>query len=386
MALQIDSESFSSQKTPFYYYDMTLLQRTLDEIKRCAVGFPWKIHYAIKANADKPILKLISAAGFGADCVSGGEIRAALDAGFKAKDIFYAGVGKTDDEIGYALSVGIGCFNVESIEELDIIGSIAAGMGKIVPVALRVNPDIDAHTHEYITTGLEENKFGIDMRLLDKAVDKVLSSSNLTLRGLHFHIGSQITINEPFKLLCERINTLVDELESHGVGVDFINVGGGIGIDYEHPDDNPIADFKGFFDVIKSSLRLRPGQEVHCEPGRSIVAQCGSLISRVLYVKEGIDRRFAILDAGMTDLVRPALYGAHHNIELLSSDSRPEKAIYDVVGPVCESTDVFAKGEELPLLKRGDLIALRSAGAYGQSMASTYNMRSLPGAVYSSIE
>lgn len=383
MSLSIDREVLHTMQTPFYYYDMSLLKRTIDEMLCAASGHPWKIHYAVKANGERRILETISAAGFGADCVSGGEIKAAVEAGFAPGNIFYAGVGKSDDEIRYALECGIGCFNIESLEELDVVAQIAADMGRVAPVALRINPDIDAHTHEYITTGLEENKFGIDRRMLDKAVDAVLACHAVRLRGLHFHIGSQITVHEPFKLLCERINSMTERLETKRLHLDFINVGGGIGIDYDNPDSNPVADFKSFFEVFNKNLRLRDGQEIHCEPGRSVVAQCGSLIARVLYVKEGIQRRFAILDAGMTDLIRPALYGARHKIDKLTPHSGDEEMVYDIVGPVCESTDVFAKDEKLPRLRRNDLVAFRSAGAYGQSMSSCYNMRRLPRAVYS---
>lgn len=380
--LNISTERLAAMRTPFYRYDMRLLADTIQEIRRHTDGTPIKVHYAIKANSEPEILRAVRAAGFGVDCVSGGEVAAAIEAGFDPAGIFYAGVGKTDAEIEMALRSGIGCFNVESVEELDIISGIASRIGLRAPIALRVNPDIDAHTHKCITTGLEENKFGIDMRLLDKAVAKARASEALNLRGLHFHIGSQITVNEPYMLLCDRINALTEHLAAEGFVPEFINVGGGIGIDYESPDRHPIADFKGFFDAVKSRLRLAPGQELHCEPGRAVVGQCGSLVARVLYVKEGIGRRFAILDAGMTDLMRPALYGAHHKIELVGPADGRRMMRYDVVGPVCESTDVFGKDELLPELRRGDFVALRSAGAYGISMASTYNMRALPGAMF----
>lgn len=375
---RFDTKSIKEHQTPLYYYDMQLLHATLEEIGLCTAGRPIHVHYAVKANSNPEILKAIADAGLGADCVSGGEIKAALDAGFKASDIYYAGVGKTDREINLGLEEEIGCFNVESIEELEIINTLAAKAGKKAVVALRVNPNIDAHTHEYITTGLEENKFGIDLTQIDRAVDYALEAEWIELVGLHFHIGSQITITEPFRILAQRINTLLTRFRNKGVEFRVINVGGGLGIDYDNPDENPIPDFKSYFDTLYECIKLEPGQEIHCELGRSVVAQCGSLISRVIYIKEGIGRKFMILDAGMNDLLRPALYGAHHKIEVLDPQDPEQMEKYDVVGPVCESSDTFGKDELLPRAFRGNLIALRSAGAYGETMASTYNMRPLP--------
>ena len=375
----MDIKLFDGVKTPFYYYDKALLEQTLDAIEACTSGTPMKVHYAIKANSEPEIMRMISSRGFGADCVSGNEIKAAIACGFRPKDIYYAGVGKTDEEILTGIDAGIGCFNVESKEEIDILSELASQRGKRVTVALRVNPNIDAHTHEYITTGLKENKFGIDMRMLDEAIGKVKKSESLDLGGLHFHIGSQITVSEPFRILCERINDLQAKYRLDGIDFRFFNVGGGLGIDYDNPDMNPIPDFASYFDTILSTLHLEPGQEIHCELGRAIVGQCGTLISKVVLVKQGLEKNFIIIDAGMSDLIRPALYGAHHKIENLSASGRKGDKIYDVVGPVCESSDVFGKDESLPETRRGDLIALRSAGAYGSAMASRYNMRDLPG-------
>lgn len=370
-------QEFRDLATPFYFYDLNLLERTLAEIKRTARDDRFKVHYAVKANANPGILRRIQGAGLGVDAVSGGEIRAALEAGFKSSDIVFAGVGKTDAEIIMALEEGIGCFNVESSAELMVIDEIASGMGRKATVALRVNPDIDAHTHEYITTGLAENKFGINIDRLDSVIELAQSLPSVELTGLHFHIGSQITESEPFVMLCEVINRLQDELEKKGISLTLINVGGGLGVDYADPDRHPIPDFESYFKTFRNHLHLRQGQQVHFELGRSVVAQCGSLITRVLYVKEGSSKRFAIVDAGMTDLIRPALYNAHHKIENLSS---PEGELhhYDVVGPICESSDVFGTGEMLPAIRRGDFLALRSAGAYGEIMASQYNCRPLP--------
>lgn len=372
-------ERFRQTPTPFYYYDTALLHQTIEEASQAAGAI--NIHYAVKANSDPALLRIIASAGWGADCVSGGEVRAAVDAGFAAPTVFYAGVGKSDREIADALRLGIGCFNVESVEELEAIGEIASSLGVTAPVALRVNPGIDAHTHHYITTGLEENKFGIAMGdMLDHAAGYAAASPSLRLVGLHFHIGSQITTTEPFALLCRRAVDLVDAFAGRGIKIESVNVGGGLGVDYIDPDSNPIPDFEGYFGTLNAGLAplLRRGITLHCELGRSIVAQCGSLISRVLYVKRGATgKRFAILDAGMTDLIRPALYGARHEIDAITAAADDPVETYDVVGPVCESSDSFGSDFSLPQLRRGDLVAIRSAGAYGQSMASSYNLRPL---------
>ena len=375
----MDIKIFEGEKTPFYYYDRELLERTLDSIEACTAGTPMKVHYAVKANATPELLRIISARGLGADCVSGNEIDLAVECGFDPSKIYYAGVGKTDEEIVTGLRHGIGCFNIESIEEIDILSQLASKEGKKATVALRINPNIDAHTHEYITTGLKENKFGIDLSLVEEAVRKVKESNSLDLGGLHFHIGSQITISEPFRILCERINELKTKLRLNGTELRFFNVGGGLGIDYDHPDENPIPDFRAYFDTILSNIDLDENQEVHCELGRAIVGQCGSLISKVVLVKKGLEKSFIIVDAGMSDLIRPALYGAHHKIENISAGPDTPIKTYDVVGPICESSDVFGKDELLPETKRGDLVAFRSAGAYGSAMASRYNMRDIAG-------
>lgn len=383
--MNIDLSKLESLPTPFYYYDMSLLETTIDAIRDAVAGRPLRLHYALKANCDPRILRAVSEAGFGADCVSGGEIETAIAAGFRPEDIVYAGVGKRDDEILTALRHRIGCINVESVEELGVISQIASSEGLTAPIALRVNPDIDAHTHEYITTGLAENKFGIDRRMLPKALAIVDSLPGLDLIGLHFHIGSQITTMEPYVVLCHRVNKLLDSLRAQGRTFRFIDLGGGLGVDYDDPDANPIAPFSELVETLTDYLHLQPGQTIHIEPGRSVVAQCGTLISRVLFIKHGIGRDFMIVDAGMTDLMRPALYNAYHKIENLSAERRGETLVqpYDVVGPVCESTDTFAVERLLPESRRGDIIAFRSAGAYGQTMASTYNLRPLAPAVYS---
>lgn len=375
-------DKFKQIPTPFYYYDMALLQYTLDEIKRCIAGFPFKVHYAVKANANATILEQIRRAGLGIDCVSGGELAAAISAGFAGNEIAFAGVGKTDKEIAAGIDSDIFCFNVESLPEMEVINEIAASKGKVARIAIRVNPNIDAHTHKYITTGLNENKFGINVPQLDAVVDAALAMKNVELIGLHFHIGSQIRETEPFIMLCNKANELLDQLEARGVKLKIINVGGGLGINYDDPDGDAIAGFDQYFGIFKQHLKLREGQELHFELGRAVVAQCGSLITRVTYVKTGIVKKFIIVDAGMSDLIRPALYQAHHKIENISATGTPTET-YDVVGPICESSDCFGTDETLPITHRGDLIALRSAGAYGEIMASRYNCREFPAAIYS---
>ena len=378
---QFPIETFAQTRTPFYFYDLNLLQATLTEIKQNTSQPHIHVHYAIKANANPEILKVIKENGFGVDCVSGGEVEAALNAGFTADKIVFAGVGKSDWEIELGLDNNISCFNVESAAELDVIQEIAQIKGKTARVALRVNPNVDAHTHHYITTGLAENKFGISLDMLESVIERCIVSPNIELLGLHFHIGSQITEIHPFERLCQRVNELQDKYEAQGIKFSSINVGGGLGIDYNNPDENPIPNFKAYFDTFEQHLKLRPGQQLHFELGRSIVGQCGSLITKVLYVKEGIAKKFAIVDAGFTELIRPALYQAHHKIENLTSNST-ETHKYDVVGPICESSDRFGEAEILPTTNRGDLIALRSAGAYGEIMASQYNCRKLPQSIY----
>lgn len=373
---------FKPLETPFYYYDMELLQKTLDTIKAETGKYGYfHVHYAVKANANPRILSLIASNGLGADCVSGGEIQAALDAGFPADKIVFAGVGKADWEINLGLDNEIFCFNVESLAELRVINELAGLKGKIARIALRINPDVDAHTHAKITTGLKENKFGINWSMLNSVLDELENLPHVRLIGIHCHIGSQITDMSAFRNLAIRINDIQDELDKRGFHIENLNMGGGLGIDYYHPNHLPIPSFDNYFAVFSSLLRLREGQQVHFEPGRSVVAQCGTLISRVLYVKEGEVKKFAILDAGFTDLIRPAMYDAYHRIENISSDE--EVDYYDVVGPICESSDVFGKDVELNKAHRGDFIALRSAGAYGEIMASQYNCRKLPKAYYS---
>lgn len=367
---------FQKIQTPFYYYDLDLLRDTLSEINKQIEGVPFLVHYALKANVNPKLLAEIKKAGLGADCVSGGEVQAAIDAGIEPSKIAFAGVGKADWEINLALGHDIFCFNVESIPELEVINELAGAKGKTARVALRINPDIDAHTHHKITTGLNENKFGINMEDMDKVVELLPTFDHIHVVGVHFHVGSQITDLTVFQDLCVRLSEIQQFFLDKNISLQHINVGGGLGVNYEHPNHFPMPDFEAYFRIFSQHVKLEPGQTLHFELGRSVVAQCGSLISRVLYVKEGVQKNFAILDAGFTDLVRPAMYGAYHRIENLTSELPEEE--YDVVGPICESTDVFAKDYFINKPKRGDIFAIRTAGAYGEIMASQYNLRQLP--------
>ena len=368
---------FRELETPFYYYDVNVLRETLSCINKEAGKYNnFCVHYAVKANANHKVLTIIRESGLGADCVSGGEIRAAIKAGFPTNKIVYAGVGKTDWEINLGLDYDIFCFNVESVPELEIINELASAKGKTARVAFRINPNVGAHTHANITTGLAENKFGISMEDMDKVIDMAGTLPHVKFVGLHFHIGSQILDMGDFVALCNRVNELQEKLYARQIIVEHINVGGGLGIDYAHPNRQAIPNFTEYFATYHKHLKLRPQQTLHFELGRAVVGQCGSLISKVIYVKQGTNKQFAILDAGMTDLIRPALYQAYHKIENITSDEPMET--YDVVGPICESSDVFGKAIDLNKAHRGDLFALRSAGAYGEIMASAYNCRALP--------
>lgn len=429
--------------TPFWYYDMDVFRKTVKLAASLSERYGIGAHYALKANVEPRLVSYIASKGFGADCVSGNEVKYAVESGFPRSSIVFAGVGKSDKEISDALDLGIGCFNVESLMEMQVIDALAASKGVRANVSLRINPNIDAHTHRYVTTGLYENKFGISRHEFEAAIDILKGSKALDFKGLHFHIGSQITDVEPvYSLECERAAEIVEWFEAHGMEVGSIDLGGGLGVDYDEPDENPVPDFEKWFSIIDRKLRRRPEQSVSIEPGRSMVAQCGSLITRVLFVKSGETKTFLIMDAGMNDLIRPALYGAYHKIENLSAyyartesaesedltrhhqmpageqrsgglalgcARRPDRPLekgvggietnggiendivncsqrerlYDIVGPVCESSDVWGEGRELPYSKRGDILAIRSTGAYGSVMSSRYNLRDLAPAVFS---
>ncbi|MDR0955069.1 MAG: diaminopimelate decarboxylase [Rikenellaceae bacterium] len=377
------TERLGQIPTPFYFYDMELLRATLDAVSTEAGRYGYKVHYALKANFNERIVTEMKRYGLGADCVSGGEVRRAIDCGIPASDVVFAGVAKTDQEIILGLDEGIFSFNCESREELEVINALAAQRGKIADIALRINPDVDAMTHQHITTGKADSKFGISYQEIDQVIARLGELKNLNIVGIHFHIGSQITHMEPFEALCERANALQDWFEGQGINLRHINVGGGLGIDYIDPSANPIPDFATYFAVFHNRLKVRPGQTVHFELGRSLVGQCGELLTRVLYNKvTSTGLRIALVDAGFPDLIRPALYGASHRIENLTSATEQRKS-YMVAGPICESSDIFARGLELPETRRGDLLRLMSAGAYGRAMASNYNLRPFPAEIFS---
>lgn len=377
-------KKFHGIPTPFYFYDMDLLSRTIEALKKESEKYSYHVHYALKANANDKILSLIQKSGLGADCVSGNEVKKASE--HKFANIFFAGVGKSDEEINTALDCNINCFNCESLQEIEVINDLAKKRNKIAQIAFRINPNVNANTHKYITTGLEENKFGINLWELDEVVKRAQQLKNIKISGIHFHIGSQITDLSAFKSLCLRANEIQSWFVSHKISLEHINVGGGLGVDYHEPDKNSIPDFASYFSLFKQFLELRPKQTLHFEIGRAIVAQCGSLISKVLFVKKGVNTNFVILDAGMTELIRPALYQSYHKIQNISSSSatshQPSTMKYDVVGPICESSDCFGKAMMLPETKRGDLIAIRTTGAYGEVMSSQYNLREKVKAVY----
>jgi diaminopimelate decarboxylase len=378
----IDVYKINKLPTPFYYYDLGLLRKTISALKAESDKYGYRVHYALKANSNNEILTIIQQAGLGADCVSGNEVLRAVENKFS--EIVFAGVGKTDEEISTAIDNNIFCFNCESVQEIVVINKIASEKRKVAPIALRINPNVNANTHKYITTGLEENKFGINLWELEELLEKLKRLSFVKLIGIHFHIGSQITDLSAFKSLCLKVNEIQSWFVSHKINLEHINVGGGLGVDYHKPDENAIPDFKSYFALFNQFLEVRPGQKIHFELGRAIVAQCGSLISKVLYIKNGINTNFIILDAGMTELIRPALYQSYHKIENLSNANEAQLPLqrYDVVGPICESSDCFAKALMLPETKRGDYFALRTTGAYSEVMASQYNLRNKAKAVY----
>ncbi len=378
---------FKNTPTPFYYYDVDVLKQTLELLKKESDKYGFIVHYATKANSNNKILDIIRSYGLGADCVSGNEIKKAIECKFDPNHIVFAGVGKSDAEINIALDYSIFCFNCESLQEMEVINELAKAKGTIANIALRINPNVNANTHKYITTGLEENKFGINLWELESVTTALKELKNLKLIGLHFHIGSQITDMSSFKSLCMKVNEIQSWFVSHKITIENINVGGGWGVDYHEPDKNRFVDFAAYFKLYNDFLELRPGQKVHFELGRAVVAQCGTLISKVLYIKKGVNTNFAILDAGMTELMRPALYQAYHKIENLKqyqdTSIKYQDLKYDVVGPICESSDCFGKAVNLPETFRGDIIALRTAGAYGEVMSSAYNLRDRVKSVYS---
>jgi len=374
--------AFNRLETPFYFYDLDILDQTLRTYTKNLIKYGYRAHYAMKANANPRILEIIQRSGLGADCVSGNEVQLALDMGFDPETIVFAGVGKSDKEIRTALQGGIFSFNCESVPEIKIINELAAQTGKIARISLRLNPNIDAHTNKHITTGRSRDKFGISEWMMDDVLQLFSQSKNIKLIGLHFHIGSQVTDMKVFEMLCDKVNYFQRWFEQKEIRLEHINLGGGVAVDYKNPLENLYSPFETYFETINRNLELRKGQKVHFEPGRALVAQCGFLISRVLYIKIGKGKKFAILDAGMNDLIRPALYGVQHAVCNFTSASEKSE-VYDVVGPVCESADRFGLSVRLPETSRGDMVAICTAGAYGQVMSMRYNQRELAQAYYS---
>ena len=376
------ADKLAKYETPFYLYDIGLLNQTLESLMSIASKYDYKIHYAIKANYDARLLQIIRKYGVGIDCASGNEVRCAIEAGFDPKSIVYAGVGKRDKEIRYAIEQNILAINCESIEEIDLVNELAAEAGKVVNIALRVNPDIDPKTNHCIDTGQADSKFGISYEEILSSVEHIRSLKNVLVIGMHIHIGSQIRELHVFENMCNKVNVIVENLTSLGFELEFVDVGGGLGVNYDMPENEPIPNFASVFAIIKQHLKVG-NREVYFEFGRSIVAQCGELITKVLYNKTtATGRRLVIVDGSMTELIRPALYGSYHNIENITSEA-DQRLKYTIVGTACESTDVFDENVSLPITKRGDLLTIKSAGAYGMSMASRYNQHDLPAAVYS---
>jgi len=362
--------------TPYFLYDLDLLNQTLNTAKLAANKYNIHVHYALKANYNLPLLRKIIEVGFGADCVSGPEIEKAIESGFSNNKILMAGVGKTDQEIVLALDSNIACLNCESLEEIEVIATIAKFKNQVAPIALRINPDVAAFTHKYITTGTEDDKFGIAIKDLPEVIKFIEGQSSLNLIGLHFHIGSQISDNSVFDSLCDQVNKINKWFIDQGIQLPMVNMGGGLSIDYLDPDNYPIPNFEEHFFRLRNGLQIGEDQQIHVELGRSIIGQCGNLVSKILYKKKTTKKEFLILDAGMTELMRPALYQAHHHIEHLNKRNElSQSQLYTVVGPICESSDTFGKDVTLPISNRGDILIIRSAGAYGEVMSSSYNLR-----------
>lgn len=363
-------------QTPAYCYDLDLLDATLEAVNACLTNRPFHVHYALKANTQKPILDRIIQYGMGADCVSGGEVECALESGFSPNQILFAGVGKTDRELHLAMDAGIAAIIIESFHELQVVEAMAKEKGLCMPIALRINPSVDAKTHAYITTGLNENKFGLNEMEWQDALQLCQNSKYVHFKGFHFHVGSQITDLSVFEQLCGKVNQFNALAQAKGLTIDWIDVGGGLGIDYEAPDTNPIPDFEAYFQVFEKHLNIEKGQEVHFELGRCLVGQCGQLLTKALYLKPAMDdKEFVVVDAGMTDLMRPALYQAEHRIVNRSAKDASEEKLYHVVGPICESSDQFGKNIAIAGIQRNDLLCIQSVGAYGEVLSSHYNLR-----------
>ena len=356
--------------TPFYVYSKAAILDKINQYKEAFKSVDTLICYATKANPNLSILKIAAEEGLGADTVSGGEIYKAIKAGIKPEKIVYAGVGKTDFELDFAVREGILSFNIESKQELDVLNQIAEKRKKKANIAIRVNPDVDPKTHPYISTGLKESKFGID---IDEALDAYKYAAkleNLNIVGIHCHIGSQLLDVSPYKEAIEKVLSLVEKLKKEGINLSHLDIGGGLGIKYK-PEDNPPTPYD-LANVILPLVR-DTGLKLIIEPGRSLVGESGALVSKVIFTKKKKSKNFIIVDSGMNDLVRPAMYNAYHHI--LPIKPKDEKIVADIVGPICETGDFLALDREIDSLRRGDLLAVMSAGAYGSSMSSNYNVR-----------
>ena len=375
-------DSFKTIETPFYYYDLDILLKTLERLIIEANSKIFKVHYAVKANTNSKLLNCIRSYGLGIDAVSGNEIKKVIEEGFDNEDIVFAGVGKTDKEIEYAINSKISCFNCESIQEIQVINDISKKISVKSNISLRLNPNIELKTHKNITTGTKKNKFGIDIDDVDDILTLLKSLDYINLIGIHFHLGSQITNFKVFDELSKIANITNKKIYDYGILLNHINVGGGLPIDYNNPEKNYIPNFSEYFNIYKKNIILLKNQKIFVELGRSLVGQCGNLISRVLFTKKSYDKNYVILDAGMTELIRPALYNSYHKISNLTFTENKFKK-YDVVGPLCESSDIFLKNIKLPFSKRDDIFRIYSCGAYGETMSSNYNLRNSIKSYYS---
>jgi diaminopimelate decarboxylase len=366
------SDVASEFGTPCYVYSRATIERHYQAFASAAARHPHSlVCYAVKANSNLAILNLLAKLGSGFDIVSGGELRRVIAAGGDAKKVVFSGVAKTAEEMRFALELGIKCFNVESVAELERLQQVASALNKPAAVSIRVNPDIDAKTHPYISTGLKANKFGIDILLARDIYRQAASYSHLNVVGVDCHIGSQLTETQPFLDALEKLLTLIDQLASDGIALQHIDIGGGLGVTYDKEAPPSPADYIG---KVVERLKSYPQLELIMEPGRAIMANAGVLLTKVEFLKPGQEKNFAIVDAAMNDLIRPALYSAWQAIVPLMKNSVATAAVYDIVGPVCETGDFLGKDRELAIAQ-GDLLAIRSAGAYGFTMSSNYNSR-----------
>ena len=360
--------------TPLYVYSAPAIRSRIRALRGALAGLDAGIRYAVKANGNLAVLRLLAAEGAGADIVSGGELMRALRAGIAPEAIVFSGVGKTDAELDAALAVGIGRFNIESRAELDALQRLAAVRGNVAVAAVRINPDVDARTHAKISTGKAENKFGVPMDEARAWFEAAADRPNVRLDGLHMHIGSQLLSLDPVREALQRMAAFWRALEAAGHAITSIDVGGGLGVRYR--DGEVAPDANEYADAIREALAGFTGR-ILVEPGRWVVAEAGLLLTRVVLEKQGRERRFLMLDAGMNDLLRPSLYDAWHDIVRVGDAAGRDRVAYDMVGPVCETGDTFARQREMPRCAAGDLVAILGAGAYGASMASTYNARPL---------